>query len=120
MTISNGIIQGFAAGDDIEITRALSIPSGTLISSLWFTVKRNYHTTDAQAIISKLITNVEGANGVVTSGNLSIKVSRIETALLTPLSEYPYSIKMLLDNNTVITSELGVIIALPAVKQGDT
>jgi len=128
MTTTEGRIDDFVAGDDLEIERTISsIPSGILIQTAWFMVKRKFEDSDATALISKTITVINtasigwiedtGADGI---GLIRFYITQTETALLTPFSEYQYSIKIKLDNGKVNTPERGVMIAEPAVKKGNT
>lgn len=128
MTISDGRIDDFVAGDDLEVERTISsIPAGVLIQTAWFMVKRRFDDSDAIALISKTITASNTANvgwiedsGTDGSGLIRFYITQAETVLLTPFSEYQYSIKIKLDNNKVNTPERGVMIAEPAVKKGNT
>lgn len=128
MTINDGIINEFVAGDDLEIERTItSIPTGILIETAWFMVKRKFSDLDSEALISKTITTVNTTDvgwiedtGSDGTGLIRFYITKIETALLTPLSEYQYSIKLLLDNDKVNTPERGTIVAEPAIKQGNT
>lgn len=128
MTIADGRIDDFVAGDDLEIERSInSIPEGISIDTAWFMVKRKFTDSDAAAIISKTITasnlaNVGWVEDVGTDGDGLIRfyLTQAETAILTAFSEYQYSIKIKLDNGKVNTPERGVIIAEPAVKKGNT
>ena len=126
MTTTDGIINNFVNGDDLEIERSvISIPTGVLLQSAWFMVKRKYSDSDTDALISKTITTVNVAGvgwiedtGADGTGLIHFYLTPTETALLTALSEYPYSIKIKLNNDKLNTPELGVIVASPAVKQG--
>ncbi len=126
MTINDGIINDFVAGDDLEIERAISsIPDGIEITTAWFMVKSRFTDTDDEALISKTITNANTADqgwiedvGTDGDGLIRFYLTQAETAILTPLSEYQYSIKLSFDNDKVNTPERGVMIAEPAVKQG--
>jgi hypothetical protein len=126
MTITDGRIDDFVSGDDLEIERSItSIPDGVIISTAWFMVKRKFSDTDAHALISKTITATNTVNvgwiedtGIDGDGLIRFYLTAAETVLLTPLSEYQYSIKLKLDNDKVNTPERGVIVAEPAVKQG--
>lgn len=118
-------INDFVNGDDLEIERTITIPSGTLISAAWFMVKRSVLHEDAQALISKSITTttVSGV-GVIQDTGITDAIALLlfwltptDTNILTPFSEYPYSIKVALNNNKVYTPERGVIVADPAVKK---
>lgn len=128
MTITDGRIDDFVAGDDLEIERSISsIPEGISIDTAWFMVKRKFSDSDANALISKTITNSNTANvgwiedtGTDGDGLIRFYLTQAETALLTPFSEYQYSIKIKMDNGKVNTPERGVFIAEPAVKKGNT
>lgn len=128
MTIADGRIDDFVAGDDLEIERSISsIPEGISIDTAWFMVKRKFTDSDAAAIISKTITpsntiNVGWIEDIGTDGDglLRFYLTQADTAILTPFSEYQYSIKLKLDNGKVNTPERGVMIAEPAVKKGNT
>lgn len=128
MTIANGRIDNFVNGDDLEIERTItSIPSGVLIESAWFMVKRNYNDTDDKAIISKLATHSNTANqgwifdDGANDGEATVRfyLTPADTEVLYAYSQYPYSIKIKLDNGRFNTPELGVIVAYPWVKQGE-
>lgn len=128
MMITDGVINDFVAGDDLEIERGISsIPEGISIEKAWFMVKRKFSDPDNKAIISKTITSINTIDvgwiedvGTDGDGLIRFYLTQTDTAVLTPLSEYQYSIKLLLDNGKVNTPERGVIIAEPAVKQGNT
>lgn len=128
MTITNGSINDFVSGDDLEIERTIqSIPTGITLDTAWFMVKRRFEDADADALISKTITTINTVNvgwiedtGADGTGLLRFYITQNETALLTPLSEYQYSIKIKLSNDKVNTPERGVMVAEPAVKKGNT
>lgn len=128
MTVSNGRIDDFVAGDDLEVERMITdIPEGITIVTAWLMVKRKYTDSDDKAIISKTITSGNTAGigwientGTSGEGTLRFYLTPLETAILNPLSEYPYSIKIKLSNGIVNTPEVGVIIATPAIKTGNT
>ena len=126
MTVSNGRIDDFVAGDDLEVERMITaIPEGITITTAWLMVKRKYTDSDVKAIISKTITSNNTAGigwiedtGATGEGTLRFYLTPEDTALLNPLSEYPYSIKIKLSNGIVNTPEVGIITSIPAVKQG--
>lgn len=128
MTVSVSRIDDFVLGDDLEIERSItSIPTGIVIDSAWFMVKRKFEDTDAQALISKTISTVDTAGigwientGGSGTGLIHFYITATDTALLTALSEYQYSIKLKFDNGKVVTPEIGVIVANAWVKQGST
>ena len=129
MTIANGRIDDFVNGDDLEIERTITgVPSGILVERAWFMVKHKYTDIDDDAIISKLATSINTADqGWVADdgsgdGEATIRfyLTPADTELLYAYSEYPYSIKVKLDNDRVNTPELGLIVAYPWVKQGAT
>jgi hypothetical protein len=128
MMITDGLINDFVAGDDLEIERIISlIPTGILIETAWFMVKRKFSDPDINALISKTITSSNTPNvgwiedtGTDGEGLIRFYLTQADTALLTPLSEYQYSIKLKLNNTKVNTPERGQIIAEPAVKKGNT
>ena len=113
-------IDDFVAGDNVSIERTVTIPSGVSIQTAWLTVKRRYSDIDPDAIISKLITSVLSTDGKITGTGLLFKLTPEDTSILTALSEYPYSIKLKYSDTTVSTFYGGIIMALPAVKQGST
>ncbi len=128
MTIFSGLIDEFVAGDDLEIERTIqAIPSGIVIDTAWFVVKHKFTDSDDDAFISKAITisNVVDIGWIQDTGSLGnglihFYLTPVETALFTPLSQYPYSIKIKFSNGKLNTPEVGYIQALPAVKQGST
>src|SRR5687767_12479195 len=113
MTITDGRIDDFVAGDDLEVERSISsIPEGIIIETAWFMVKRKFTDADSDALISKTITSTNTANvgwvedtGIDGDGLIHFYLTQVETALLTPLSEYQYSIKLKMDNDKVNTPE---------------
>lgn len=127
MTIANGRIDDFVNGDDLEIERTITaIPSGVLIEFAWLMVKHNYNDLDSKAIISKIAT---GSNTIdqgwvfdtgLDDGEATVRfyLTPADTQLLYAYSEYPYSIKIKLNNGRINTPELGIIVAYPWVKQG--
>lgn len=129
MTIADGRIDDFVNGDDLEIERTITaIPSGVFVEAAWFMVKRKYTDADVDAIISKLATdiNTAGEGWISDSGSgdgsatIKFYLTPADTELLYAYSEYPYSIKVKLDNDRINTPELGTIVAYPWVKQGVT
>lgn len=128
MTVSDGRIDSFVTGDDLEIERTIQeIPLGLTVTTAWFMVKRKYSDTDSQAIITKTITSVDtsGVGWIEDAGAdgealIHFYLVPAETSLLTALSEYPYSIKVKFNNGKVNTPETGKIVAIPAIKQGST
>ncbi len=128
MTVADGRIDDFVAGDALEIQRTITaVPSGIIMDTAWFTVKRKYTDDDADAIISKLATDTNDDNegwiedvGADGTGTIRFYLSPEETELLTAYSEYPYSIKIKFSNGKPNTPELGVIVAYPTVRQGST
>ena len=117
-------ISDFVSGDDVAITKTFTIPSGTILSQAWFTVKKKFEDADNAAIISKLITavNQSGIGWIenVSTGKIHFYLTPIDTAKLVGYSEYPYSIKLQYSNGEIHTPETGHIISTPAVKQGVT
>lgn len=128
MTVIDGRIDDFVAGDDLEIERTItSIPDGIILDTAWFMVKRKFTDSDTDALIMKTITVTDTAEigwiedtGVDGDGLIRFYITPDETAILTPLSEYQYSIKLKFDNDKLNTPERGVMVAEPAVKTGDT
>lgn len=128
MSIVGNIISDFSQGDDLEIACTVNaIPSGVLLSKVWFMVKRKFTDDDTDAIISKLATTVYDETqgyisdtGVDGTGQASIYLSQIDTELFDPFIEYVYSIKILLDNDKTKTVETGIIVAYPTARQGVT
>jgi len=123
------IISDIVAGNDVEIERTLTtIPSGTVLSQAWFTVKKKYTDADVDAIISKLITTVNQSGiGFIEDAGAGDGIAKIhfyltplDTVKLIAYSQYPYDIKIKLDNSMLFTPESGLIVASPAVKQGST
>lgn len=118
-------IEGFVNGDDLEIERTITIPSGTIISNAWFMVKRSLLHEDTQALISKSITTATvSGTGVIYDTGITDAIALLlfwltptDTNILTPFSEYHYSVKLKLNNGKVYTPERGVIVADPAVKK---
>lgn len=128
MTVTDGRIDDFVAGDDLEIERSISsIPDGVELSTAWFMVKRKFTDDDTAALITKTITSSNTPDvgwiedtGLDGDGLIRFYITQDETAILTAFSEYQYSIKIKMDNDKVNTPERGVMIAEPAVKEGNT
>lgn len=118
-------IEDFVAFDDFEIERTVSvIPSGAILQTAWFTVKKKFTDDDANAIISKIATSTQTSGGWIEdtgadgTGLVHFYLTPSETGLLVPYSEYPYSIKTKLVSGIVTTPESGLIVASPAVRKG--
>lgn len=127
MSIVGNIISGFSQGDDLEIAHTVqSIPSGKLLSKVWFMVKEKFTDDDSAAIISKLATTLVTTYGYISdtgadgTGAASIYLTHSDTMLLLPFIENVYSIKVLFSDNTVRTTETGIIVAYPTARQGVT
>lgn len=127
MTVFNGTIDDFAIGDDLAIERTIeSIPDSITLATAWFMVKRKLSDVDADALITKTITAVANNDGHISdtgidgTGILTFYLTSIETALLTPLRDYKYSIKIKMSNDKVYTPEVGLLTAYPTVKLGST
>lgn len=120
------LIDDFVSGDDLEIERTVTaIPSGLLITTAEFMVKKRYSDADDSAIISKLATTVFQSTigwvedtGADTSGLIHFYLTPDDTSLLVGYSEYPYSIRIVFNNGNVYTRETGLIVATPAVNRG--
>ena len=126
MTQLNGTINDFIQGDDLEIERTVSsIPDGVLIDTAWFTVKRKFSDSDADAVISKEITSALDTDGQITdtgvdgTGVIVFNLSPDDTASLTALKQYVYSIKIRLNNSRVNTPEIGIIMSNPTARNGE-
>jgi len=124
MPAYNTTISGFVAGDDLDVVRVISnIPSGQYVSKAWFTVKKRYFDTDAQAIFQKIITASSVANqGVISDDGASDTVAGVlfvlgasDTVLLKPSAEYVYDIQVITSAGKLYTPETGVIVALPGI-----
>jgi len=128
MSIVGNLISGFSQGDDLEIAHTIqSIPSGKLLSKVWFMVKEKFTDDDSAAIISKLATTTLvttsgyiSDTGIDGTGAASIYLTHTDTTLLLPFIENVYSIKVLFSDNTVRTTETGIIVAYPTARQGVT
>lgn len=117
-------ISGFVVGDDLELYRTITaIPSGQILQTAWFTVKKTFAATYTNALIRKRITNtqslssgwIEDTGSTSLVGILRFYLSPEDTLTLHPQSEYPYDIQIALDNGDIYTPETGVIVALPQV-----
>lgn len=120
-------IEDFVAFDDHEIQRTIgSIPSGTTLQTVWFTIKKKFTDLDSSAILTKTATSSQTASGWIEdtgadgTGLVHFYLTPAETGILVPYSEYPYSIKTRLVSGIVTTPETGLIIASPAVRRGTT
>lgn len=121
MTTTAGIIDNFVMGDTFDTTHSITVPSGVLIDTAWFMVKRSYADIDSAAIISKtLLSGAVQDRGMSGTGSVTFSLTSEETAVLTAYSEYPYSVKVKYTDDTIKTAELGKISAYPWVKQGNT
>ena len=127
MTTIGAKIDDFSIGDDINVRRVIPVEEATTLSIAWLMVKRRYDHTDEEAIIAKTITSVEDiTQGSIESiGDIDAEavivfyITSLETSILTPYTEYVYSIKVKYNTNKVYTVELGTLIAYPAVKIGN-
>lgn len=123
MTSYNTTLTDFVAGDDFTIERTVTaLPSGVVLSKVWFTVKKKYTDTDSNALIQKAITTVNQPGiGIIDNINhFYIYLSPTDTELLNPTSEYFYDIQLKLSDTSITTPEFGTIIALPQVTKTRT
>lgn len=124
MSVIIANIDGFVVGDDLTLQETITVPSGTALLTAWFMVKRSVLDADVDALISKTITSGANTHGQITDiGTLDLTgvtlfyLTAEDTALLTPYSVYPYSIKVKLNNTKVFTPIKGSITAVSAVKK---
>jgi hypothetical protein len=111
-------IDGFTAGDDLQIERDVTdVPTGQTVAQAWLAIKRKASDLDSAAVLLKPITtSVVPANGYITnpsagSAVLLFVLSGTETALLTEGVSYYYAIKVKTDQLIKKTIERGAISA---------
>ena len=121
----NGTIENFVSGDDLQITRTITnVPSGGLLTKVWFTVKLLWSDTDTDAVIQKEITtsNVAGTGQITDDGAgdqsaaVRFDLTDTDTAKLQKGLTFLYDIQVLTDGGAIYTPEIGTITA----KQGVT
>lgn len=134
-TIISGFGQSIAdwvLGDDRQFSGDAQAsknppPVGDLnLSDAYFTFKRTYADTDANAVIQKHITQALSANGQITMGlggaqsNLLIKVSSGDYEALV-VASYPYvwDFRVITVGGVTLTIASGKVALLPLVTQTD-
>lgn len=112
-------ITSFVVGDDVDVTRNVTVSSG-LLSTAWLTVKKTYAATSG--LIAKKITdtNIVGSGHISDTGSdgtgtIKFYLTQSETLRLHPLSEYVYDIQVLYTTGKIETVELGTITGNPQV-----
>lgn len=121
----NGSITDFIRGDTLTVERTITlIPSGELLATAWFTIKRKYTDNDVNAVLQKVITSVDTATvgwiddtGADGTGHILFYLTAANTALLNAFSEYKYDIQVKLSGGAIYTPESGTIVAFPQVTQ---
>ncbi|HTH22211.1 MAG TPA: hypothetical protein VL854_08340 [Nitrososphaeraceae archaeon] len=120
MSDFEAIIANFAIGDNFTIERTVTIPSGTILSTVWFTVKRSY--ADSAALFQKVITTSGQLGvGIIDNANTAHFIFYLlpdDTIRMYPLSEYKYDIQLRLSDGTLSTYELGIMRGQPQVTIG--
>lgn len=112
-------ITTFAVGDNLDITRSVTVPSGT-ISQAWLTVRKTYTATSG--LIAKRITTTDTAGsgyisnaGSSGTGTVKFYLLQEDTLRLNPLSEYVYDIQVKYTTDKIETVEIGTITAHPQI-----
>jgi hypothetical protein len=116
MTAFNQAITGFAAGDDLDVTRTVTnIPTGQTLTKAWLTLKVNRFDADLAALLQKAITATSvGGVGQITNtggsgtGALLFQLTNVDTLALPIGVDAPYDIKVLTSANKVYTVEQGL------------
>jgi hypothetical protein len=114
-----GLIDGFAAGDDVDVARVVSdIPAGQTLVRARLLVKRWEADPDDQALIEKVITPLAaygrghiadtGADG---AGALVFQLTAADTLALAPILTCAYGIKASLSGGAVLTIDAGRVAA---------
>ena len=121
MPINDGIINKFAAGDDIEIDRTVTgiKSTGQTLVKAWFTVKAKATDSDSLIVFEKAITVAENVGtGRITddgsTGNdpaLRFDITSTDTALLTPKTAYYYFVRVKTSAGKLYTPEEGTMVA---------
>lgn len=117
-----GIISDFVAGDHLDIDRVISnvVPTQPLVKA-WFTIKANKADPDTSALVQKVITTSDSAQGKITDDGLTDGQADVlfhllpaDTAQLSERICY-YDIQVLSQFGAIYTAELGVIRARSGV-----
>lgn len=116
-----GLITGFAAGDDLDVTRTVPlVPATQTLTKAWLTLKTNVSDVDP-GLLQKVITSgaVAGTGqitdtGVSGTGALLFQLTGANTLAL-PVGPIYYDIKVLTSASKVYTVEQGKYISTPRI-----
>jgi hypothetical protein len=108
-------IDNVVSGDDLEITRTITlVPSGTTITDAWFTLKEHPDDADSEAIINKQITPTDSpGTGQITdtgadgTGAVRFDLSDTDTALPEIGRDYYFDIQVKTAAGSIYTPNAG-------------
>lgn len=118
----SGIITGYVAGDDIDVTRTVpGIPATQTLSLAWMTFKTN--VTDADpGLLQKAITPSASAGvgqitdtGASGTGTLLFQLTAANTLALASGVNLHYDIKVKTSAGKVYTVEQGIYNTMPRI-----
>lgn len=116
MTRTGVRIDPVVIGDDFRVRRTYTgLPTGTVITTAWFTVKTSESVPDGSALIQKVITTSATSNGQITDADTADGIlemffdpNRTETALALA-QDYVYDIQVKSSSGQIYTLEKGTI-----------
>ena len=115
MTKTNVSITNLVIGDSKRIKRTYTgLPTGSTVSTAYFTAKRRETQADAAAVVQKTITVTAGSSGQVTTADttdgeiaLYFDLTATETEGFTAGVSYAYDIEVVLSGGEKHTMEKG-------------
>ncbi|KKN23173.1 hypothetical protein LCGC14_0907600 [marine sediment metagenome] len=110
-------IDNVVAGDDIQITRTITlVPANETLTDGWLTVKEHPDDLDADAIIDKQITPTDApGTGQITdtgadgTGAVRFDLADTDTSKLTPGRDYYWDIQVKTSGGAIYTPTAGKI-----------
>jgi hypothetical protein len=115
------IIEGYTAGDDLDIERDVTgITVTDPLVKAWLTIKTSASVLDASATLQKIITTVQvigtgqiTQDGSVTNGNgtasMVFNLTAVDTALLGITLRYFYDVQVKTSSGKIYTPDKGSI-----------
>ena len=117
-----GIIQGFAAGDDVDITRTVTgVPATQTLTLAWLTLKTNVADVDP-GLLQKAITSSPSAGvgqitdiGASGTGTVLFQLTGTNTLALPSGTKIYYDVKVKTSAGKIYTVEQGRYYATPRI-----
>ena len=117
-----GVITGFAAGDDLDITRSVpGVPATQTLTKAWLTLKTNVADVDPGLLQKAITSGAVGGVGQITdtgasgTGTVLFQLTGTNTLALPVGTKIYYDIKVLTSAAKIYTVEQGRYYATPRI-----